>query len=183
VRPLRRTSVPLAAALAGLLSLSACTSLDRPTIQADQVALPTAMSTFGPSVADTISALEGAVASIGERLVVPTAPYRAAEPEALLQVPRTVRRVDLADPDDGYVVIYQAAGQQDAERVAQDLADFLGSGVGQANFTPDTQFSVSVLDDTVVFTSWSAERSDDPARAQAAFDALATVGEAVAVHK
>jgi hypothetical protein len=42
---------------------------------------------------------------------------------------------------------------------------------------------VSTLDDTVIFTSWSRRRSDDPERAEAAFEAIATVGTPVEVAK
>ena len=54
------------------------------------------------------------------------------------------------------------------EGLADELASYLGSGFGQTNFVADTQFSVSTLADTIVFTTWSQRRSDDPARAEAA---------------
>ena len=57
-------------------------------------------------------------------------------------------------------------------RLADELAGYLGSGFGQTNFVADTQFSVSTLEDTIVFTTWSQRRSDDPERAEAAFDAF-----------
>ena len=60
-----------------------------------------------------------------------------------------------------------------AIELAEDLADYLGSGFGQTNYVADTQFAVSTLGDTIVFTTWSQRRSDDPERAEAAFDAVA----------
>ncbi|MEA2026997.1 MAG: hypothetical protein U9O18_09940 [Chloroflexota bacterium] len=172
----------LAAAVA-LLAVSACTSLDRPTIQADKVSLPTPMQSYGASVAAVIDQLQDAVRTAGARLEVPTAAYRPSEPESLLQAPRVVMRADLADTGDGYVVIYQTADRGAAEQRGQELAGYLGSGFGQTNFAADTQFSVGVLDDTVIFTSWSRRRSDDSERAEAVFDAIAGVGEPVKVNK
>jgi len=80
-------------------------------------------------------------------------------------------------------VIYEAPSRADAERLAGELADYLGSGFGMTNYVVDTQFAVSVLDDTIIFTTWSARSSDDPDRARAAFEAMAAVGEPVAVTK
>ncbi|MGD8485699.1 MAG: hypothetical protein PVH07_03585, partial [Chloroflexota bacterium] len=113
----------------------------------------------------------------------PAGAYRPSEPEALLQVPRVVRRVVLADPDDGYVIVYEAASSGEAIRLADELADYVGSGFGQTNYVADTQFSVSVLADTIVFTTWSQRRSDDPERAEAVFEALGRVGSPVEVSK
>ena len=173
----------LLAVLALPLALAACTSVDRPTVQADEVALPTPLRSFDAAVAGTLAALETAVAGVGERLEVPASAYRPSEPEPLLQVPRVIRRVELADLDDGYVVVYEAESSGEAMRLAEELAGYLGSGFGQTNFVADSQFSVSTLEDTIVFTTWSKRRSDDPARAEAAFDALATVGSPVEVSK
>lgn len=170
-------------ALAATMAVVACTSLDRPTVQADEVPLPTPLRSFDASVAGAIGAVEAALAGIGERLVMPSGAYRPSEPASLLQAPRVVRRADLADLDDGYVVIYEADGRGAAADRAQELADYLGSGFGQTNYPADTQFSVGVLEDTVVFTTWSKRRSDDAERAEAAFDAIASVGTPVEVAK
>jgi hypothetical protein len=169
--------------LAAVLGVAACASPDRPTVQADEVPLPTPLRSYGTSVAVTLGALEAAVAGVGERLEVPARAFRPSEPEALLQTPRVVRRAALADLDDGYVVVYDAASVGEALRLADELADYLGSGFGQTNFVADTQFSVSTLEDTIIFTTWSQRSSDDPLRAEAVFEAMATVGSPVAVAK
>lgn len=173
----------LAAALAVAFLAGACTSAERPSVQGDTVALPTPLRSFDASVSATIGRLRAAVGVVGHRLDVAAAAYRPSEPPSLLQAPRVVMRVDLADPDDGYLVIYEAADATAAELLAQELADYLGSGFGQTNYPADTQFSVAVLDDTVVFTSWSAGRSSDPDGAKAVFDALGSVGMEVEVLK
>jgi hypothetical protein len=169
--------------LGAVLSVSACTSPDRPTVQADEVPLPTPLRSFGASVAVTLGALEAALAGVGERLEAPDRAFRPSEPEALLQTPRVVRRAELADLDDGYVLVYDAPSAAEALRLADELADYLGSGFGQTNYVADTQFSVSTLEDTIIFTTWSRRSSDDPERAEAVFEAVAAVGNAVEVAK
>ncbi len=178
-RPLRLA----ACAVTVMLALVACSSTDRPTVQADEVPLPTPMRSFGASVSAAIGELEAALVPTGARLDVASGAYRPSEPASLLQAPRAVLRADLADSDDGYIVIYQASGVPTARAYADDLATYLASGFGQTNYPADTQFWVSVLDDTVIFTAWSSRRSDDPARAEAVFDAVAMVGEPVEVAK
>lgn len=172
-------ALPLVAALA----LAACTSPDRPSVQPDDIELPTPMRTIDASVERSVTAVASALTAIGERLVVPSSAYRPSEPPALLELPRTIRRVDLADPDDGFVVIYDTPGGGTAIELADDLAEYLESGFGQTNYAADTQFAVSTLEDTVIFTTWSRRRSADPARAEAAFEAIAAVGSPVPIDK
>ncbi len=169
--------------LVAVLALAACASPDRPSVVPDEVELPTPMRTIDVSVQRTITALETALAGAGERLTMPIGSYRPSEPSSLLQLPRTIRRVDLADPDDGFVVIYEAPSDGAATELADDLVEYVESGFGQTNFAADTQFAVSTLEDTIVFTTWSQRRSDDPDRAQAAFDAIASVGTPVEINK
>ena len=169
--------------LAAVLALAACTSPDRPSVQADEVELPTPMRTVDASVERTIAAVDAALTGVGERLTTPTGAYRPSEPQSLLQLPRVVRRVELADPDDGFVVIYEASSYGAAIELADDLAEYLESGFGQTNYVADTQFALSTLEDTIVFTTWSQRRSDDPERAEAAFDAIASVGTPVEIEK
>lgn len=181
--PSTRSRTLLALGMCACLAVAACASPNRPSIQAPEVALPTPMASFGASMAVTLRALEAAVTGAGERLETPQGAYRPSEPEILLQVPRVIRRALLSSPDDGYVVVYQAPSAGEATRLAQELARYLGSGFGQTNFVADTQFSVSTLGDTIVFTAWSPRGSADPARAEAVFAAVAAVGEPVEVRK
>jgi len=170
-------------ALAMAFAVAACTSVDGPTVRQDTVTLPTPLRSLDVSADTTVAALSAALGTIGERLVEPPGPYRPSEPPSLMQLPRVIRRADLADVGDGFVVIYEAPSRADAERLAGELADYLGSGFGMTNYVVDTQFAVSVLDDTIIFTTWSARSSGDPDRARAAFEAMAAVGEPVAVTK
>lgn len=166
-----------------LLAVAACANPQRPSVQSDDVVLPTPMRTLEASVERSIAAVDTALVGVGERLTMPLAAYRPSEPPSLLQSPRTIRRVDLADADDGFVVIYQAPSTGAALELADDLATYLESGFGQTNYAADTQFAVSTLGDTIVFTTWSQRRSDDPERAEAAFDAIAGVGTPLEINK
>jgi hypothetical protein len=143
--------------------------------------MATPLRTFGADIGSTVAELRTAVTAAGERIDMAVGAYRPSEPSSLLEVPRVVLRTDLADPDDGFVVIYQAVDAAAADAMAIELASYLGSGFGQTNYPADTRFSIAVVGDTVVFTSTSASRSSDPQRAAAAFDAVASVGRAVEV--
>ena len=92
--------LPLTASLvlASTLMLAACTSPDRPSVQADDVALPTPMRTVGASVQRTIMAVESALGAIGERLTMPTSSYRPSEPPALLRQDPRVQPARKARP-------------------------------------------------------------------------------------
>lgn len=161
--------------------LLGCASLDRPRAQGQTVALPTPIRSFDASTEGTVARLRAAVAGVGSRLGVAAGAFRPAEPVSLLQVPRAVLRVDLADPDEGYVVVYRAADAIAARSMAADLAAHLASGLGQTNYPAGTRFSVAVDGETVIFASWSPSRSADPARGEEAFAALASVGQPVEV--
>jgi hypothetical protein len=178
--PHRQVRLTAAVAMALMVVLVAgCASLDRPRAQGETVVLPTPMRSLDASVASSVASLEGAVSAVGSRLEVPDRPYRPSEPQALLQVPRAVLRADLADPDEGFVVVYRAVDQAGAMALAAELAAYLGSGLGLTNYPAGTRISVAVLGDTVLFTTWSPSRSADASRAEAVFDALASVGQPV----
>ena len=170
-------------ALTTVVVVLGCANADRPSVQADTVVLPTPLQSFDTSLSAVVGQLEAAVAPVGHRLAPEPRAYRPAEPQSLLQTPRAVLRADLADPDDGFVVVYQFADASAAAIGGRALADHLGSGFGQTNYVVDTQFSVRQMDDTVVFTSWSRGRSADPTQAEAVFDAVAGVGQEIEVRK
>jgi hypothetical protein len=171
----------VATGIAALMLAVGCTSLDRPRVQPDVVPMASPMRTFDAAITSVAEELGAAVTVVGERLEAAGGAYRPSEPQSMLEVPRAILRVDLADPDDGFVVVYRASDAAPADGMAAELASHLGSGFGQTNYPADTRFSVAVVGDSVVFTSFSPGRSSDPERAQRAFEAIAEVGRAVEV--
>jgi hypothetical protein len=135
------------------------------------------------AMAATLSALETALSAGGYRLLPAGQLYRPSQPASFVPVPRIVYRVDLADPDDGVVLIYEFTDAGGAAAGARTLAAYLGSGVGQTNFAGDTVFSVSYLGPTVTLSWFSPERSGDPVAGRGAFDLIAGVGTSVRVIK
>lgn len=133
--------------------------------------------------AASVALLRTALVPLGLQLSSVAKPVQPSEPLALLAVPRVVYRIELADPDQGYVFIYDFPDGAAAAGGARQLAQFLGSGLGLATYPGDAQFSVSQAGSNVIFTWWSAQRSSDPARAGAAFRAVASVGQAVPITR
>jgi hypothetical protein len=179
VTPVRR------AALAMLLvgGLAACGGSGLQSGQGTQGRnrLPTPMPSLTPTVAATAAALRGALADAGFQLGAAFAPVRPSEPQSLTMAPRAALRASLADPAEGFVIVYDLADPAEAQARATELADYLRSGFGQSNYASDTRFSVAVVDDTLVFAWWSPSRSSDREAGEAAFDAIASVGMPVEV--
>jgi len=138
-------------------------------------------SGLSPAEASAVVALRTALAPLGLQLSPVAEPVRPAEPAGFAAVPRVVYRIELADPDQGFVLLYDFPTSAAAASAAAQLAGFLSSGPGQAAYPVDAQFSVTQLGSAVAFTWWSAQRSSDPARAEAAFTAVSGVGQAVPV--
>ncbi len=145
--------------------------------------LPTPLASLGPALEGTVAALSGALAGLGLRLDPPAGPYRPSEPERLLRTPRAIFQAGTGDPGQGYVVLYQLVDDPDADAAARELAAYLGSGFGQTNFPVDAQLHVARDGSVVIFTWWSREKSADPARAEAAWAAIASVGQEIPVRK
>lgn len=145
--------------------------------------LPTPVASWSPAVSGTLSVLTSALAAAGYQLFPPVAPYRPSEPASLTETPRVVRQVSGPDQDQGFVVVYDFPTTAAAATAGSELATYMASGFGQTNFPLDAQFSVSQVGSTLVFTWYSAARSDDAAAAQGAFDAIRSVGQAFPVVK
>ncbi|MGH2407774.1 MAG: hypothetical protein ACRDF7_06830 [Candidatus Limnocylindrales bacterium] len=135
------------------------------------------------AMAATLAALEAALASGGYDIGVPGQLYRPTEPASFVRVPRIEYRVNLADPSDGVLLIYEFTDAAGAAAGAQTLAGYLASGNGQTTFPGDTVFSVSYLGPTVTLSWFSAARSDDPLAGRGAFNLIAMVGTPVRVIK
>jgi hypothetical protein len=169
-------------AAGALLLLTGCGGLF--TAQSDPgPPLPTPMASWSPGVAATLASVRAALEAEGIGLFPPTAPYRPSEPASLLQVPRAILQASIGETAQGYVVVYQLPDAPAADVAAAELADHVGSGFGQTNYPTDAQLHVATDESTVVFTWWSRERAADDARAEAAFDAISSVGVEVPVLK
>jgi hypothetical protein len=145
--------------------------------------LPTPLPSLTPTIAATVGQLRGALDDAGFRLDPAVGPVRPSEPQTLTMAPRAAMRVSLADPAEGFVIIYDLADAAEARTRAQDLAAYLASGFGQSNFASDTRFSVAVVNDTLVFAWWSPSRSSDRDAAERAFEAVRLVGDPVEVSR
>lgn len=132
----------------------------------------------------TVAALEAALRAAGFGLIPATQPYRPSEPVELQPVPRAVYQEVLpADPDAGYLVVYELADAGTAQAMGQTLARYLGSGFGQTGYPIDARFAVSVAASTVVFTAWSPAASHDEASSGAAYEVVARFGQPVPVTR
>lgn len=118
------------------------------------------------------TALEAAAFQVRD----PQTDYRPGESPDLINVPRRlVQAVLPAEPQGGYVVIYELPSANEADRVGRDFVTYLGSGTGAIQYPRDTQFVVRRVGQTLVFFPWSAEASPDAKVAEMAA-ALETVG-------
>lgn len=145
--------------------------------------LPTPQASWSAVLRGTVALVTDAIAAINGQLFAPVSPYRPSEPPSLTQAARVVLQVQSADPDQGYVMIYELPDISAASAAGRDLAAYLGSGFGQTNFPTDAQFSVTQVGATVVFTWWAGSRASDPDAARAAFDAIRAVGLTIPVVK
>jgi len=136
----------------------------------------------GAAAASTRADIATALSAVGLQVEDVATPFRPAEAPRVAAAPRLViRAVIPGDPDHGRIVIYEFLSTPDATTAAQEQATYLASGVGRVQFTPDTQFTLRVDGQTVVFYSWAAANASAPTRAAAVATALQTVGFEVAV--
>jgi hypothetical protein len=144
---------------------------------------PTPQASLSPQVDSTAALVRQALATAGLQLNPPVQPYRPSEPAGLAIVPRAIFQESVADPTQGYVVIYELPDVATATDRGKELAAYLGSGFGQTNYPLDAQFSIGQVGGTLVFTWWSKDRSSDDALAEAGFNAVASVGQPIPVIK
>jgi hypothetical protein len=145
--------------------------------------LPTPLASLPGEVQGTLALVQEALAPLNISLAPPAQPYRPSEPAGLVTAPRSVQQETLAEPDLGYVVIYDLPDQASAADRARELAAYLGSGFGQTNYPVDAQFAISQVGDTVIFTWWAPSRAGGDPVPEQAFDAVSGVGQPVPVLK
>lgn len=165
--------------LVGLLA--ACGAGGQATRNSPLAATPAA--SLSSAIAAAEARLAASLAAEGFRLEAATSPYRPGEPEALQGIPRAVYRVSLADPDGGWVVIYDPAAGPDVQVLGREFATYLGSGLGQTNYPRGARFALSEVGGALVFSWWSPERAADAEQAQAAFEAVRSVGRPFEIRR
>ncbi len=147
------------------------------------IAAPTPLQSLTTQLSGAAAALRGALEPEGFRLELVNRAFRTSEPPELAAAPRAVFQVDVGDPNAGYATVYEFPDAASAATAGAALGRHLGSGFGQTNYALDAQFSVSQVGGTVFFTWWSRERSDDPERAERAFDLVSSVGQPIPVAR
>jgi hypothetical protein len=155
-----------------------------PVTEQPGVAAPTPgtqLTELTPELAAAVSTREGRRSEAGLNLVQSTVSFRPGEPGDVQLAPRAVYRVLLADPNAGWVMIYDLSSPDAAGQAGRSFAAYLRSGVGQTNYPRDAQFSVNQLGGTLVFSWWSRERTSDAQQAEAAFDVIRGVGTPIEV--
>jgi hypothetical protein len=145
--------------------------------------LPTPQASLSAQIQGTLGVLSRALTAAGFRLDPPIVPYRPAEPPTLVDTPRAVFQTSIPDANQGYVVIYELPDPGTAAVRGHELASFLGGGFGQTNFPLDAQFSISQVGSTLIFTWWSRALATDKTAAEAAYDAVRSVGQPIPVTK
>ena len=123
------------------------------------------------------------LATAGLPLLHPPSPVRPGESPLLTAAPRTVGQVILpADPDHGFIVLYEFPDPASAYTAAQQQAAYIGGGEGRIQFLPDSQFTLRQNGSCVLFYTWAPSVSTDP-RSPDIATALQTFGVGIPVPR
>jgi len=132
--------------------------------------------TVSPAVAGTRGQLAQALGDKNLILTDTQTPYRPPESAMLASAPRAVYQVTLpADPNGGYIVVYEFADQAQAAQAAAEQQAYLASGPGRVQSPLGTVHVIRQVGTTVVYYSWLPGASQDPGAA-AIQAALETIG-------
>jgi len=137
--------------------------------------------TTSPDLAAARAALVTALGASNIILADTEAPFRPAEGPILTTAPRAVYQAIMpADPDKGFIAVYDLEDAGRAAAAAEDQAAYLASGPGRVQYPDATAHILRRLDSTVIFYSWAPEGATDPAAPNVAA-AIETVGQAVTI--
>jgi hypothetical protein len=93
----------------------------------------------------------------------PQVPFRTGETATLLATPRTLLQAVLpADPQHGFIVIYEFADNNAADAAGREFLAYLHSGTGGIGYPQDAQFVLRRIGQTLIFFPWSPAVSPDP---------------------
>ncbi len=124
--------------------------------------------------------LEGALRAAGWFLDRAQVPYRPPESGRVAGAPRIVYQVILPDdPGRGQIVVYEFPDTAAASDAGRELADYLASGPGRVQVTPDTRHVLRQLGTTLILYSWTREGTTDAVEEIATI--LDTVGQGIAI--
>jgi hypothetical protein len=133
-------------------------------------------ATVSPAVAQTRTAIAAVLAPSSLQRDDADRPFRPPESAHLASAPRAVFQVVLpADPDGGYIVVYEFRDAGVAVDAGNELAGYIGTGAGRIQFPLDAQHSIRQLGTTLIVYTWSPASSPDPGSKTIA-EALATLG-------
>jgi hypothetical protein len=153
-----------------------------------QNAVPSPTSTLPPASISPVMALaraqiQRAMAAAGLQLADAHIPYEPPAPPDFSTAPKAVFQVVLpTDPNHGFIVVYEFRDQATAATAGQQLATYLATGYGRAQFPPDARHVVRQLQTTLISFSWSPANSPDPNTGKI-FDALQTVGTPIDIPR
>jgi hypothetical protein len=156
-----RLAVLLVAA-AALAVAGACTSTDG-SVTTYPPSTIGPERTVTPAVGQTRAALVTALGA--ERLTLRdvATPYRQAEAPLLANAARVVYQVILpADPDKGYIVVYEFLDPGRAAEAAAEQQQYLETGPGKVQTPFGTIHVVRSVGPTVVAYDWLPENAKDP---------------------
>lgn len=93
----------------------------------------------------------------------PQVAYRPGETRTLLGTPRLVLQAVIpADPQHGYVVVYELPDNGTADSVGREFLAYLHSGTGGIGYPNDAKFVLRRMGRTLIYFSWSPAVSPDP---------------------
>jgi hypothetical protein len=143
---------------------------------APQSATSAAPPALGPAATATRTALFAALGRARLIVAETATPYRPAESAPLAAAPRNVYQVTLpADPNEGFVVVYEFPTDAAAVDAANAQLAYLTSGPGRVQTPSGTEHVVQQLGPTVIVYDWLPGAALDAGAPRIA-EALRTVG-------
>lgn len=140
----------------------------------------TPQSELSPAVDAARAAIAAKLEEGGFTLEQSVSGYEPGAPGELQTTPKAVFRVNLIDPGQGWVVIYDTGSADAAISNANAFSAYLGT-FGHSNYPADARHTLNVLDSALIFYWWSPQRSSDDDRAAQAFALIADVGQSIEI--
>jgi hypothetical protein len=104
-----------------------------------------------------------ALQDAGFAVADPSVAYRPGETATLLGTPRRLLQAVIpADPNHGFIVIYEFTDANAADAAGREFSDWLHSGTGGIGYPQDARFVLRRMGSTLVFFTWSPAVSPDP---------------------